>query len=42
MKRDLAVNILETFKNKNSDTYEIQALGLFASVERNKVKRVFV
>ena len=36
MKRDLAVSILETFKNKYSDKYEIQALGLFGSVARNE------
>lgn len=36
MKRDLAVNILETFKQNNSDKYEIQELGLFGSVARNE------
>ncbi len=36
MKRDLAVNILETFMNKNCDKYEIQKLGLFGSVARNE------
>ena len=36
MQRDLAVSILETFKNKYSDKYEIQALGLFGSVARNE------
>ncbi len=36
MKRDLAVNILETFKNQYSDKYEIQELGLFGSVARNE------
>lgn len=36
MKRDLAVNILETFKNQNSDKYKIQKLGLFGSVARNE------
>lgn len=36
MKRDLAVNILETFKNRYSDKYQIQELGLFGSVAKNE------
>lgn len=38
MERKLAINILETFKNKNKDKYGIKAIGLFGSVARNEAK----
>ncbi|ADG92895.1 DNA polymerase beta domain protein region [Arcobacter nitrofigilis DSM 7299] len=38
MERKLAINILETFKNKNKDKYGIEAIGLFGSVARNEAK----
>ncbi len=38
MERKLAINILETFKNKNKDKYGIEAIGLFGSVARDEAK----
>lgn len=38
MTKNIAIQLLETFKNKNSDKYGIEAIGLFGSVARDEAK----
>ena len=38
MKKNLAIKLLESFKNTNKDKYGIEAIGLFGSVARDEAK----
>ena len=38
MKRELAINLLKTFKENNQQKYGIEALGLFGSTARDEAK----
>lgn len=38
MQRELAINLLKTFKEKNQQKYRIEALGIFGSTARNEAK----
>lgn len=38
MNKNLAIQLLKSFKNKNKDKYEIEAIGLFGSVARDEAK----
>lgn len=40
MDRNLAIKILEKFKDNNKDKYEIEAIGLFGSVARNEANNL--
>ena len=38
MTKNIAIQLLETFKNNNKDKYGIEAIGLFGSVARDEAK----
>jgi predicted nucleotidyltransferase len=38
MQRELAINLLKTFKENNQQKYGIEALGLFGSIARDEAK----
>ena len=38
MDKSIAIQLLESFKNKNKDKYGIEAIGLFGSVARDEAK----
>jgi len=38
MTKNIAIQLLETFKNNNSNRYGIEAIGLFGSVARDEAK----
>ena len=38
MQRELAINLLKTFKENNQQKYGIEALGLFGSTARDEAK----
>ena len=38
MERELAINLLKTFKENNQQKYGIEALGLFGSTARDEAK----